>query len=114
MVALIDEIKKSLSTPGIDVEGVVYNAFQHANHLLNICGSFISNQILKVTIHIWMEPVLVSDDGIVFIKLAFYDHSDNLLVIREMVFVIIFLNKFGNAFSDRIDRVVYVFIYDLN
>jgi len=114
LVGLLDEGEKALKALRVDVHHVCGDALQHADEFFDIDGLFLGYGLLQVPVHILMQPVLIPYNGVVLVELALDDHSQNLAIMRQCVVFIIFRNELSDRFSDGINRVVQVLVYDFD
>lgn len=61
-----------------------------------------------------VQPVLISDDGVVLVELALDDHPDYLLVVRQDSSRVVLVDELDYALTHRIDRVVQILVYHFN
>lgn len=115
-ISFLDKLDEPFKTPGIHMHRILCNTLQHAHEFLNV-DIFVLRLIDEfphVAVDVLVHPVLVPDDGVIFVEFALYDHSQYLLVVRKSAFVVIWLDELWNRFTDWINCVVEVLVYDFN
>lgn len=61
-----------------------------------------------------MNPILISHNGIILVKLTFHNHPENLTIIWQPSFSKIIPHKFRNTLPYWINGVIKVFVDDFN
>lgn len=84
-IGLVDESYEGLCTLGIHMQYVGSDALEDTNELLNIITLLPVYHLFHVPVHILVHPVFISHNRVVLVKLTLHYHSQNLLVLRELV-----------------------------